>query len=142
MARGQCVVEVLSRRRFFLDQRLEAFDVLPGLQEYGFGLRDISHGLSERAARTLHFRFVRPLVEDVEDLAGAHVGSDVERAAVDVAVHAAADLDEIACIGPRRVFTIRRHVFARDMDDADLGRRRGSGLRRRLPAAGGQDTDR
>ena len=140
LTRGERVVEVLSRRRFFLDQRLEPFHILPGLQQGGLGLCDVRRGLRERATRAFDFRLVRPHVQDVEHLSRTHVRPDVERAPIDVAVHASTDFDEIAGVGAGRILAMGRHVFSLDVQDADL-RRRGSGGGRGFSAAGGEQRD-
>src|SRR5437773_7314052 len=44
--------------------------------------------------------------------------------ALPISVDSPSDLDQIACVGPGRVFTVGRHMLALDVDDADFGGRR------------------
>ncbi len=136
------VVEVLPRRRLFLDQRFQALDILPSLQQCRLGLGDVRRRLRERAARALDLRLVRPQVEDVQHLSGAHIRSDVERSSVDVAVDAPTHFHEVTGVRAGGIFAIGRDVFARDVKDADFWRRRWNRLGGRLPSGGREQSDR
>jgi hypothetical protein len=78
----------------------------------------------------LDLGFVRPQVQNVKGLAGAHIRTDVKQALFYVTIHAPADFHHVARKGLRDEVAVNGHVLGLYFEDGD--RRRGHCARNRL----------